>query len=137
MKFHRIVNLSMLCLLASMSNAGGASRSVSGKAAGGWYTEGNFEPKKRIELTISNPLKIDRRDCRVIIMRRELPFQNIAQRTITVVDPMLPGNPEPTEEELAAAGGNISRLARKLGVARSTLRYRISLHKILRQNPQD
>ena len=41
------------------------------------------------------------------------------------------------ETELAAAGGNISRLARKLGVARSTLRYRISLHKILRQNPQN
>ena len=41
------------------------------------------------------------------------------------------------ETELAAAGGNISRLARKLGISRSTLRYRISLHKILRENPQD
>jgi DNA-binding NtrC family response regulator len=37
------------------------------------------------------------------------------------------------EAELAAAGGNISKLARKLGVARSTLRYRISLHKISRR----
>jgi len=36
------------------------------------------------------------------------------------------------EAELAAAGGNISRLARKLGMARSTLRYRISLHNISR-----
>ena len=42
-----------------------------------------------------------------------------------------------SETELAAAGGNISRLARKLDIARSTLRYRISLHKILRQSPQD
>jgi DNA-binding NtrC family response regulator len=41
------------------------------------------------------------------------------------------------ETELAAAGGNISRLARKLGISRSTLRYRITLHKILRENPQD
>jgi DNA-binding NtrC family response regulator len=41
------------------------------------------------------------------------------------------------EAELAAAGGNISRLARKLGIARSTLRYRISLHKILRRIPPD
>ncbi|MBW2543752.1 MAG: sigma-54-dependent Fis family transcriptional regulator [Deltaproteobacteria bacterium] len=36
------------------------------------------------------------------------------------------------ETELAAAGGNIARLARKLGVPRSTLRYRISLHDIAR-----
>jgi DNA-binding NtrC family response regulator len=41
------------------------------------------------------------------------------------------------QAELAAAGGNISRLARKLGIARSTLRYRISLHKISRQYQQD
>jgi DNA-binding NtrC family response regulator len=37
------------------------------------------------------------------------------------------------EAELAAAGGNISRLARKLGIARSTLRYRISIHNISRR----
>lgn len=36
------------------------------------------------------------------------------------------------EEELAAAGGNIASLARKLGIARSTLRYRISRHDISR-----
>jgi len=41
------------------------------------------------------------------------------------------------EAELAAAGGNISRMARKLGIARSTLRYRISLHENLRENSQD
>jgi len=40
------------------------------------------------------------------------------------------------EAELAAEGGNISRLARKLGVARSTLRYRISLHGLSRQDPE-
>jgi DNA-binding NtrC family response regulator len=39
------------------------------------------------------------------------------------------------EAELAAAGENISRLARKLGIARSTLRYRISLHNISRRIP--
>ena len=41
------------------------------------------------------------------------------------------------EAELVAAGGNISRLARKLGIARSTLRYRISHHTISRQISQD
>jgi DNA-binding NtrC family response regulator len=39
------------------------------------------------------------------------------------------------EAELAAAGGNISRLARKLGIARSTVRYRISLHNLSRRIP--
>jgi two-component system response regulator HydG len=34
--------------------------------------------------------------------------------------------------ELAAVGGNIAKLARKLGIARSTLRYRISRHDISR-----
>jgi DNA-binding NtrC family response regulator len=41
------------------------------------------------------------------------------------------------EAELAAMGGNISRLARKLGIARSTLRYRISRHKISGQISQE
>jgi DNA-binding NtrC family response regulator len=41
------------------------------------------------------------------------------------------------EAELAATGENVSRLARKLGIARSTLRYRIHLHKIPRRIPPD
>jgi DNA-binding NtrC family response regulator len=41
------------------------------------------------------------------------------------------------EAELAAVGENISKLARKLNVPRSTLRYRISRHKGLRRNAQD
>jgi DNA-binding NtrC family response regulator len=41
------------------------------------------------------------------------------------------------EVELAAVGGNISRLARKLDIARSTLRYRIFLHDISRRIPPD
>jgi len=41
------------------------------------------------------------------------------------------------EAELAATGENISRLARKLGIARSTLRYRIHLHNIPRRIPPD
>jgi DNA-binding NtrC family response regulator len=39
------------------------------------------------------------------------------------------------EAELTAVGGNISRLARKLGIARSTLRYRIFVHNISRRIP--
>jgi DNA-binding NtrC family response regulator len=41
------------------------------------------------------------------------------------------------EAELAATGENVSKLARKLGIARSTLRYRIDLHNISRRIPPD
>jgi DNA-binding NtrC family response regulator len=39
--------------------------------------------------------------------------------------------------ELAASGGNISRLAHQLGIARSTLRYRIARHGIPRRAAKD
>ena len=71
----------------------------------GWYTEGNFEPHKRIKITVNNPLNVDRKDCPVVIPRTQFTYQNIPQRYITVVDPSLPSNPEPTEEELQKAGG--------------------------------
>jgi len=75
----------------------------------GWYTEGNFEPSKRIKVILANPLNIDRKDCPVVILRTQLPFQNIPQRWITVVDPSLTPNPEPTIEQLAEMGGYLLR----------------------------
>jgi DNA-binding NtrC family response regulator len=41
------------------------------------------------------------------------------------------------ESELAAAGGNISRVARRLGVARSTLRYRLARYDLDSLLPRD
>ena len=41
------------------------------------------------------------------------------------------------EAELRAAGGNISRVARRLGMARSTLRYRMTLHNLDALIPDD
>ncbi|MFC1538990.1 DUF4861 family protein [Candidatus Latescibacterota bacterium] len=75
----------------------------------GWYTEGNLEPLKRIKITVTNTLDIDRPDCPVIIQRTQLPNQNIPQRYITVVDPTLPSNPEPTQEELRQNSGYLLR----------------------------
>ncbi|MBN1294284.1 MAG: DUF4861 family protein [Candidatus Latescibacteria bacterium] len=77
--------------------------------ASGWYTEGNFEPHRRIKLTITNPLNVDRKDCPMCIQRTDLPFHNIPQRYITVVDPSLPSNPEPTDEELRRFSGYLIR----------------------------
>ena len=68
-----------------------------------------FTPAKRIKITVSNPLDIDRDNCPVVILRDELPFKNIPQRWLTVVDPSLPPNPEPTKEQKALVGGYILR----------------------------
>jgi len=101
MKFKGMLTLIIILLLSCLSLAHSQS--------GGWYTEGDFEPHKRIKLTLTNPLDIDRKDCPVCILRTDLSFQNIPQRYITVVDPSLPSNPEPTEEELRKFSGYLMR----------------------------
>ena len=78
-------------------------------ADNGWYTEGDFEPGKRIKINLVNQLTIERKDCPVVIKRSQLPYQNIPQRYITVVDPALPPNPEPTEEQLKQFSGYLIR----------------------------
>jgi hypothetical protein len=71
-----------------------------------WYTEGNFEPKKRLEITLINTLDFDRTNCPVIITRDEFPVKKLHEMWVTVVDPSLPPKPKPTEEEFAFAGGH-------------------------------
>ncbi|MHB9030279.1 MAG: DUF4861 family protein, partial [Candidatus Latescibacterota bacterium] len=79
-------------------------------ASFGWYTEGDFAPGKRIQVTLTNPLGVDRKDCPVVIQRTELPDQNIPELFVTVVDPSLPPNPkDPTIEELKNAGAELLR----------------------------
>ena len=75
----------------------------------GWYTEGDFSPAKRVKLTFVNTLDIARKDIPITIPAASLPVTNIADRYLTVVDPTLPGKPEPTREELAVAGGYLER----------------------------
>jgi hypothetical protein len=85
------------------------SAGLSFAADDGWYTEGNLEPLKRIKITVTNTLDIDWPDCPVVIPRTMLPDENIPQRYITVVDPALPSNPEPTQEELRRNSGYLLR----------------------------
>ena len=75
----------------------------------GWYTEGDFVPVKRMKVTLVNQLTIDRPDCPVLIHRTQMPYQNIPQRYITVVDPSLPPNPEPSKEALEKYSGYLIR----------------------------
>ena len=79
------------------------------KEGDGWYTEGNFVPEQRIRLTVTNTLAVDRAACHVVVKREDLPVNNIPQRYITVVDPALQGNPEPSEEDLRKFSGYLIR----------------------------
>ena len=73
----------------------------------GWYTEGNFVPQHRIRIKVTNSLKIQLKDQPVVIDRTQLPFQNIPERSVAVVDPDLPENTEPTAAELKKMGGYV------------------------------
>lgn len=71
-----------------------------------WYTQGDFKPLVRLEYTISNPLSTDRTSSPVIIRRQDFPMPDIHEMWVTVVDPMLPSAPEPTNEQLDLQGGH-------------------------------
>ena len=71
----------------------------------GWYTEGDFIPERRIEVTITNLLDIDSEQCPVVIKRDRLPDRHIPVEWITPVDPLLPPSPGPTPEQLKEVGG--------------------------------
>ncbi len=73
----------------------------------GWYTEGNFVPQHRIRITVTNPLKIRLKDQPVVVERTRLPFQDIPERWVAVVDPNLPENPAPTAQDLKKMGGYV------------------------------
>ncbi len=75
-------------------------------AQNGWYTEGNFAPETRLEITIVNPLDIDRTDCPVVITRDRFPVKKLHEMWVTVVDPSLPPKPAPSKEELNFVGGH-------------------------------
>ncbi len=100
----KLKHLLALCVMLETCLAGGV-RSENGD----WYTEGNYEPKKRVKVTLTNTLNIERKDCPVVIAREDLPIGNVPQRYITVVDPSQPSNPEPTQEMLRQNSGYLLR----------------------------
>lgn len=71
----------------------------------GWYTEGDYIPSTRVKVVVKNVLDFDRKTCPVIIPRKDFPIPNISDFFVTVVDPALPPDPEPTEDEIRAVGG--------------------------------
>ncbi|MEO6838438.1 MAG: DUF4861 family protein [Ginsengibacter sp.] len=74
-----------------------------------WYTEGDFAPLNRIKITVTNPLNIELKDQPVVVERSQLPYGNIPERWVAVVDPNLPENVEPTREQLKKMSGYFKR----------------------------
>jgi hypothetical protein len=70
-----------------------------------WYTEGNYTPSLRVKVVLRNVLDFDRVKCPVALPRSEFPIPDISDFFVTVVDPSLPPDPEPTEAEIRAVGG--------------------------------
>lgn len=71
----------------------------------GWYTEGDFTPTVRVKCVVKNILPFDRKTCPVVIPRKDFPLPDVSDFFVTVVDPSLPSDPDPTAEEIRAVGG--------------------------------
>lgn len=71
-----------------------------------WYTQGNFKPIKRLEITLKNTLEIERVNCPIVIPRQEFPYPDVHEMWVTIVDPSLPSAVAPSKELLAVQGGH-------------------------------
>ncbi len=103
-------------ILIFFSASGSLARDQSKINAEPWYVEGNYMPTTRIAITVSNNLKIDRKDCPVTVLSTELPFRNFGPRELVLVDPALPPRPAPTREDILQFGGHLL-LGEKNGVS--------------------
>jgi hypothetical protein len=74
-----------------------------------WYEQGSFHPSERVELKITNATGIEIENCPVVISRSDFPVQDVHELWITVVDPALPPDQEPSKELLARQGTHQSR----------------------------
>jgi len=75
-----------------------------------WYRQGEFAPEQRVELQVRNPLDVARSNLPVILTRAQLSvLPDVHELAITLVDPALPGRPEPSDELYARQGGHETR----------------------------
>ncbi|MFA5246205.1 MAG: DUF4861 family protein [Pedobacter sp.] len=97
----KIAVLGLLMLSAAMADA---------QSKAGWYTEGkDYAPTRRIKINVTNPLSIAVKGASVVVPRKSLPFQNIPERWIGIVDPNGTPDHEPTMEELKKNSGYVRR----------------------------
>ncbi len=92
------------CVIMFLVLSAAASHGQTGRDYG-WYTEGDYTPGTRVKVVLENDLDFDRTECPVALPRETFPLPDISDFYVTVVDPTLPPDPEPTEEEIRAVGG--------------------------------
>ncbi|WP_269513724.1 DUF4861 family protein [Brevundimonas subvibrioides] len=77
------------------------------QADGAWYTQGTFEPVRRVAIQVRNPLDVARTNSPVIIQRSDLgPLQDIHELQMTLVDPKGVPNAEPSARQRALEGAH-------------------------------
>ncbi len=83
---------------------------VSGQTKAGWYTEGkDFAPARRVRVSVKNPLSVPLKNQPVCVRRRDLPVQDVLERSIAIVDPLLAPNKEPDKKALTQMSGYLRR----------------------------
>lgn len=95
-------SMAIAALAAVLSLALGAH------AQDGWYTEGDFAPATRIRVVLTNTLDIARVNCPIVIPRRLMPVVSTVEADVTVVDPALPPQPDPSPERAKAVGSGVT-----------------------------
>lgn len=97
--------LSLVFLFRSLLAAGAEAG-----APQAWYVQGDFEPVQRLELIVHNPLDRERRNNPVVIRREQLTsLPDVHELALTLVDPALPGRPQPSDELFRRQGGHETR----------------------------
>ena len=75
-----------------------------------WYTQGDFEPVQRVEIIVHNALDRERHNNPVTIRRDQLAaLPDVHELAITLVDPALPGRPEPSADLFQRQGVHEAR----------------------------
>lgn len=94
--------------VARMSTLIAALQNDTSQAA--WYTQGDFEPTRRVEIVVHNPLDRGRTNSPVSISRDQLTaLPDVHEFAITLVDPGLPGRPQPSDDLFRRQGGHEAR----------------------------
>jgi hypothetical protein len=93
-------------LLATLLLAWSPSAVATATEPAAWYTQGDFRPAMRIAFDVTNELDVDRVNQPVVIRREQMPIPDLHELEVTVVDPSLPGRPEPSAERLKIHGGH-------------------------------
>ena len=79
-------------------------------ATSNWYTQGDFQPVQRLRLTLSNSLDRGRFNNPVVIRRDQLAaLPDVHELALTLVDPALPGRPQPSDDLFRRQGGHETR----------------------------